>query len=281
MKHSGNAIALFCVLLTACTSLGVKTETPVAIILTATPTIPPPTHTPTFTSTPTETLTRRPTITPLPTDTRTPKPTNTPIPELTVADVGLPWNPDEVKGRVRIMPCYLFTSTLFHAGDGFYFPPGNAEIKYNVVAPVGGKIIFAQLITEGIGWGIDVQTPYQLDGKVVYYHVVHSSGLAPGLKVGMSVNRGDVLAIKTKNNKLEYYNQWLIDIGFRTARNAHANASLPDWTGLNFFSYTRLILDDLALLDWKQYLLAPKCDGNPIQQNKPYATPTPGGFTYP
>ena len=279
MKYTGNAVALFFVLLTACTSLDVKTETPVADIPTTTPTLSPPTHTPTLTSTPTATITQRPTITPLPTSTKTPKPTNTPIPELTAADVGLPWNPDEIKGRVRILPCYLFTSTMFHAGDAFYFPAGNTATKYNVVAASDGIIEHARFINDAVGWDITVRTSYQLDGKSVYYDVVHTSGLTSGLREGMFVHRGENLAILTIEFVV-FEGWWGVDIGFRNEKE-QANATLPEWTGLGYFSYTRLILDDLELVDRSQYSIMPRCPGNPIQQSKPYATSTPGGFTYP
>jgi hypothetical protein len=168
---------------------------------------------------------------------------------------------------------------LFHAGDCFYFPSGNSNTKYHVVAPADGIIVHAYFINDSIGWEINVRTPFVVDEKTVYYDVVHTSGLVPGLKEGMYIHKGDKLAIKSKEY-LDPANYWLVDIGFRNGHK-QTNASLEGWTGLGYFSFTRLLLDDFEGLDPKQYDLLPLCKGNPIKQNKPYATPTPGGFTYP
>ena len=185
-----------------------------------------------------------------------------------------------------IEPCYVFNSKVFHAGDMIYFPTGNKNTKYNVLAPADGVITIAEdLSNKGIGWSITVETPYSLDGKPVFYDLVHSSGLVPGLSQGMNIHRGDPLAIKD-GKFVDPLGWWLIDLGFRNGLEA-ANASVSSgpgvtgWTGLGYFSYTSLIKDDLAQLNPKQFGFYPTCSGNPIQQNKPYATPTPGGFTYP
>jgi hypothetical protein len=257
MKSEIIYVFVFCLFLVSCSS--VPTAIPaITVISTATLTLIPPTLT----------------------NTETAIPTKTPQPELTVSDVGLPWDPNKVNGRVQIKPCYIFTSTKFHAGDGFYFPRGNSDTVYTVVAPADGVIVAATDLSElGIGWEINVETPYLLDGKPVFYDVVHSSGLVDNLRVGMEVHRGNPLVIKT-NEFLDPAGLWLIDIGFRNGLK-QANPSVPEWTGLGYFSFTRLLEDDLALLDQNQFLFMPACSGNPIQQNKPYMTPTPGGFTYP
>jgi hypothetical protein len=214
---------------------------------------------------------------PTPTLRATPKPPLTPKPRrvLTAADVGLPWNPADVPGRVAILPCYLFSASVFHAGDGFYFPSGDSDTKFQVVAPAEGLIVQANRTNDAIGWGIIVRTPFEVDGKTVYYDVAHTSGLVSGLRPGMYVCKGDPLAVKQKD-KLDPVNWWLVDIGFRNGH-VQANATLPDWTGMGYFSYSRLIQDDLALLSPDQFEVLPICEGNPIQQSKPYATPTPGG----
>jgi hypothetical protein len=250
-------VSVFCLIVVSCSSM--------------------PTAVPTITANSTVTLTLIP---PTKTNTDTAIPTKTPQPELTIADVGLPWNPIAVNGRVQIMPGYLFTSTMFHAGDGFYFPRGNSDTVYTVIAPADGVIVAATDLSDfGIGWEINVETPYLLDGKPVFYDVVHSSGLVDELRVGMEVHRGDPLVTKT-NEFLDPAGLWLIDIGFRNGFR-QANASIPEWTGLGYFSFTRLLEDDLALLNQNQFLVLPVCSGNPIQQTKPYMTPTPGGYTYP
>jgi hypothetical protein len=222
------------------------------------------------------------TVTPTATATKTPIPTATPKREITAGDVGIPWDTSEINGLVNIMPCYLFTSTVFHAGDGFYFPSGNIDAVYHVVAPADGKIVNEVYINEFTGYEINIETPYVLDGKTVFYDVVHTSGLVPELSVGMYIHRGDYLAIKDKRIRGDPIGKWLVDIGFRNGKR-QANASISEWTGLGYFSYTRLLQDDFALLTSDQYYIMPKCKGNPIQQNKPYSTPTPtpGGFTYP
>ena len=157
----------------------------------------------------------------------------TPLPEFNAADVGLPWNPAEVKGSVQILPCYLFTSTIFHAGDGFYFPNNNSNAVYHITAPADGSIEKAYFINDSIGWSITVRTPYILDGNNVFYDVLHTSGLVPNLDVGSIIHKGDSLAIKDKKI-LDPIGKWLVDIGFRNGHE-QANASLPDWTGLGYF----------------------------------------------
>ena len=177
------------------------------------------------------------------------------------------------------MPCYLFTSEVFHAGDAFYFPPGDSNTEYAVIAPADGKVVHANYINDSVGYDITVKTSFLLDGKPVFYDVVHTSGLYPGLVEGQAVHKGDNLAVK-RNEHLDPIGQWIVDIGFRNGKE-QANASVPEWTGLGYFSYTRLLLDDLASLESSEYSLWPICEGNPIEQTKPYSTPTPGGFTYP
>jgi hypothetical protein len=76
---------------------------------------------PVLTNTPTPSSTPQPTetVTPTNTPTRTPKPTATPFLELTPSDVALPF--DSAVVNPVYVPCYLFTSTMFHAGDGIIF----------------------------------------------------------------------------------------------------------------------------------------------------------------
>jgi hypothetical protein len=174
----------------------------------------------------------------------------------------------------------MFTTTKFHAGDGVFYPKGAADTHYTVYAPADGTIVVANYINESVGWEINVKTPYTVDGKPVVYDVVHSSGLVSGLTVGTFIHKGDKLAIKANEHLTPSVKEWLIDIGFRNGHK-QANASIDDWTGLGYFSYTKLILDDLAMLQESQYKIRSACAGNPIQQSKPYMTPTPGGFTYP
>jgi hypothetical protein len=256
-KEEAICVAGFCFILVSCSSIPTVMSTETATLSIAFTPIPP-TSTKTMTATPTQ----------------------TPQPKLAIADVGLPWNPNEINGQVLIKPCYLFTATMFHAGDGFYFPRGNSDTVYTVVAPADGVIVAATDLSDlGIGWEINVKTPFLLDGKTVFYDVVHSSGLVDELDVGMEVHRGEPLVVKTKEF-LDPAGLWLIDIGFRNGLR-QANASVPEWTGLGYFSFTRLLEDDLALLNHNQFLIMPVCSGNPIQQNKPYMTPTPGGFSYP
>jgi hypothetical protein len=230
----------------------------------------------TETHTPSPTLTY--TLVPTETATKTPRPTQTPLPELTEGDVGLIWNPSDINGPVIITPCYMFTSDRFHAGDQVDFP--SSQTAYSILAPTDGIIISAEKVNDSIGYEVNVQTPYILNGKTVYYDIVHSNGLVPGLHEGSEVRKGSPIVIKN-GEMVAPQNKWLIDIAFRNSMNKQANASLDGWTGLGFLSYTRLIQDDLASLDSSQFYMRPTCAGNPINQSSPYQTPTPGGFTFP
>jgi hypothetical protein len=230
----------------------------------------PPTKTlvPTKIFSPTSTFTSMPTVI----ATKTPNPTATPQKELTAADVGLPWNPGEVNNKMKVKPCYVFTSNQFHAGDMIYFPNGNSNSKYNVIAIADGQIVNAVFLSDAIGWEINVMTPYLHDGKDVFYDVVHSAGLASGLEIGSYVHKGDNLAIKT-NKTLDPQGLWQIDIGIRNGHR-QANAGASDWKGLGYFSLYRLIQDDLQKLDSALYTVMPTCNGNPIKINN-FVTPTP------
>jgi hypothetical protein len=185
--------------------------------------------------------------------------------------VGIIWDLD-LKG-IRLMPCYVFTPTIFHAGDIVYFPNGLANTTYNVKAPADGRIAHANYINSSVGFDIAVRTPYTFNGDIVFYDVIHTSGLVGGLRVGDYVKKGDNLAIKD-GKIVDPAGWWLVDLAFRTG-NEQANASLSGWTGLGYLSYSKLISDDLAKLPYGQVAMMPTCPGNPIEQNKPYITPTP------
>jgi hypothetical protein len=284
MKNVLTAISIVFILLVACISAPTGAPAPSATPVPTSALLPPATTlltiTPTQISTPTVTTAPpniRPTDGPIPTSAiRIATRTSTSVPrELTPADVGLIFNPAEIRGTFMIIPCYMFSSDIFHAGDGVYFPSGDSSTKYNVVAPADGNIVRASRISDRIGYEINVQTPFTLDGQTVFYDVLHTSGLREGLRIGDTVHKGDVLAIK-KMEHLDPGGNWLVDIGFRNGYK-QANASLPDWIGLGYFSWSRLVMDDLAMVDPSR-LSYRTCVGNPIEQSKPFATPTPGGF---
>jgi hypothetical protein len=229
-----------------------------------------PTPTGTETLAPTPTFTIVPTVT----STKTPNPTKTPMPELTAADVGLPLNPAEFSGKFIWKPCYVFNQGYFHAGDMIYFPTGDKNTNYNVIAPADGVIENAVYLGDSIGMEINVKTPFVLNGKTVFYDIVHDSRLAPGLHVGSIIHKGDVIAIRDITVKADPQGLWNLDIAFRNSTNKQANINDPIWTGQGFISYYRLVQDDLQKLDSSTYTLMPTCSGNPIK-NKNFMTPTP------
>lgn len=235
---------------------------------------------PTTTAKPTETPAPTATLTPVPitatnTPSPTPTPTNTAFPELTIADVGLPIDPNTT-GLFKYIPCYVFTVTRFHAGDGIKFP--NSEKTYYIIAPIDGKIVSANFVNESVGYEINVETPYVINGKIVFYDLVHSSGLIENLRVGSVLKKGEPLAIMKNLYGVPSGDPdrgFLLDFALRSGSHKQANASLDGWTGLEYLPFSKYIQDDLAELPSNSFRLMPICSGNPIQQNKPFSTPTP------
>jgi hypothetical protein len=228
---------------------------------------------------PTSSDTPRPTETSTPTKipTRTPRPTATPLPELTAADVGLPIRPENKTGIY--LPCYLLTDTMFHAGDGWFYEYELEQYHelaspYTIYAPIAGRVTESHLVTEAIRYEITVATPFSLNGKQVYYDVVHTNGPVNGVSVGSWIEQGQALALISS---LSTPNGWIwnamADIGFRNGPKG-ANASLDNWQPYSYFDPLPFYEDELLLND--EITVLPRCSGNPIAPELKYKlTPEP------
>jgi hypothetical protein len=231
---------------------------------TSTPT-PPPTDTMTPTPKPSPTPTTVPSLTPsntpLPTDTPTPRPTPTPLLDLTPGDVGLPFDPSLV--RPALTPCYLFTDQLFHAGDIIEFSATEGPTFF-ALAPIEGKIIQNELVTAEIGYEITVETPYVYQGGRVYYDMVHSSGLVPGLNVGDWIERGEEIVVMDRHlgGPGEHI---FLDLGIRNGPKG-ANPTLSNWQPYSYFSFLEFVQDDLQQLPPDSYQITPPCSGVQISE---------------
>ena len=256
MRNIILATLVLCSLLSACTSAPTATPLP-APTATVTP-LPTVTVTATATSTPQPTNTP----TPLQTITRTPIPPS-PTPRiLSAKDVELPIK--DLKG-FEYKPCYVFTTSRFHAGDQIYMPdPGGS---YKVYAPIDGTIVAARLVDDTIGWEINVMTPFILNGETVYYDLVHVNGLADNIRVNAFLRKGEEIAIKNRPNA-DPQRRSMVDFAIRRGPHKQANAAAPDWTGTEYVSVLTFLQDDLDALPIGTFQLAPICDGNPIPEAK-------------
>ena len=194
-------------------------------------------------------------------------PSATPLKILSIYDVDLP-----IKNisRFEYVPCYVFSEKSFHAGDIFRLPKN--ESPFTVNAPIDGIIDTANFVNESVGWEINIKTPYYLNSKQVNVDIVHTSGLASGLHIGSSVEKGQQLAIMDHPYG-DPHGGYIIDIAMRLDSHKQANPIYDNWTGTEYFSYFEYIKDNLAQLQKNTYSIMPICSGNPIPIQK--RTPKP------
>lgn len=230
-----------------------------------------------------------PITTPIPTSTAVPTLTTTPAPtatktkasirtatpqrELTIEDVGLPIDTTQVT-YFKYKSCYLFTTTLFHAGDIINFTPKSPN-SYKILAPVDGEIISANLVTAQIGWEINVMTDFLYEGQRVFYDIVHTNGLVDGVSVGTKIKKGEVLAIIKQPYILDPGGFTGVDFALRNSSHKQANPNSSNWEGTEYIPFSIWVLDDLTSLpDGTSYIDASyECHGKPIPEAK--QTPLP------
>jgi hypothetical protein len=199
------------------------------------------------------------TLTPKSVPTRTSIPTTTLQPELSEDEVGLPWNPSSISSdipEVRYKPCYVNTSTRWHAGDVFMWELNSGQV-IDVISPVSGKVLYATI--DKNGGNIIVQTPYQVDGQKVYYQLRHFSTINKDVKEGEFIEKAQRIGtLRWDGNKdpggysildfmLYHGNDWTYDTETEVGRNM-------------FLDTSPYHLDDLSLIKYQQ---VPRCEGNP------------------
>ena len=187
------------------------------------------------------------------------------IPELRAEDVGLPWNNNTLNGAsVSYKPCYVNTTTMFHAGDIWNFLNLKKDQVINIVAPMSGTVVYADYTSDAVGQNIIIQSDYSFNGEKVYYQIVHFSRLS--VSVGRKVERGDILGALVNSGIFfgspDGTPPRFIDFGvYHTSGSwKYVDASSPAHI-IHYIDVGTLIVDDHAILP--NLYKETRCSGNP------------------
>lgn len=148
-----------------------------------------------------------------------------------------------------------------------------SNVIYQVYAPIDGTITAANFVNDSVGWEINVKTPYELDGQVAYYDLVHTSGLANDVKIGTFLRKGEQIAFMSR--PYSHPREYILDFAIRRGAHKQANPNSSNWTGTEYVSVLQFVLDDLTGLSAGSFQLVPTCQLTSKNNVIPEAKRTP------